>query len=1004
MCIQTRIQKILAEKETLDAQIVRLEKLESATAPVKNLLAELLADYAKEAPEDLAAIWEEVLAIGQRHGLSVQPLVADELRQWEATQAENERLKQEAEKWSAAAAISELAVKDLRSQLAQIQPDRDEQMRLNLIFKLSNGNYDKSVLSESDTEEVVDYLVNHQADSKSEVWPKGEVATQLENLYQEALVKNTEAAVSESIPALTLWQPWATLIQQEVKRIETRSWATNYRGPIAIHAAKKSVYTGIIELLDLLQGDEEPPMGAVVAIANLIDCVEMTPEFIAEQTQVELKCGDWKPGRFAWILEIIRPVVPPIPASGGQKLWNWSGTSIAAELEYLEKLKAALEPEEATNSIDSILKAKGFFQPDDLEHYDSDDKHETYRGWDIYCGIPNGGVVAIGLYNSEYNQPWDSSTEYIQDIDPTFPESLGDFDKIITWTRELIDQVENLEVPGQLSLGFPEPTSEQTELQKLLANNSNFTFEELGVSIVIESVIAPADDTVDFESEEVRITATNATGKTLEYYVDGKTFVFHYPVDLLEQAALGYAQHFLRDLEKKAGIKEKIAQWKTDDAQPIAEESNTEPAKLETESSTQESKFKVGDRLNNKGEFATISVISKGDIYLVRDSGGSVCLPANELENFGWQPARTDSAEIEPVGIGALYLDPNVAFEAMGYDVRVYPQYAGENNLTGATFRFLNTEGRLVFDQSLVATELGDRDYKTCAGDLIQNYHDKEAARLEKLANPCKKPEDDFIELVKFALNPDVGYLKRKDNGEVLANYIAFANRDLMGKKTATFAKVRAKKWVEFLHSSFESCGWVVSEPRAVKRMQNQPGIRQFSYEVKITGASFGQIQKLAEENFSLLPNEEVAPIIPSVSPVQTAPQVYRVKVNSYELASGTEAEMRSRFEEELKILGGSQMSVSLLTGSEVIESYRVADFNFVQVEDFDSDNPEYDVTHLPLQKSFKVYKKLQEPGYPTNLSGWTNTAFPYTPGFTRRESAAADAVRRSLKAQNSAE
>lgn len=38
--------------------------------------------------------------------------------------------------------------------------------------------------------------------------------------------------------AITLTQPWATLVAIGAKRIETRSWATRYRGPLAIHAAK----------------------------------------------------------------------------------------------------------------------------------------------------------------------------------------------------------------------------------------------------------------------------------------------------------------------------------------------------------------------------------------------------------------------------------------------------------------------------------------------------------------------------------------------------------------------------------------------------------------------------------------------------------------------------------------------------------------------------------------------------------------------------------------------
>src|SRR6202030_2406661 len=39
--------------------------------------------------------------------------------------------------------------------------------------------------------------------------------------------------------ALTLTQPWATLVAIGAKRIETRSWPTLYRGPLAIYAAKR---------------------------------------------------------------------------------------------------------------------------------------------------------------------------------------------------------------------------------------------------------------------------------------------------------------------------------------------------------------------------------------------------------------------------------------------------------------------------------------------------------------------------------------------------------------------------------------------------------------------------------------------------------------------------------------------------------------------------------------------------------------------------------------------
>ena len=45
--------------------------------------------------------------------------------------------------------------------------------------------------------------------------------------------------------AITVWQPWAQLLAEGKKHDETRSWRTNYRGEILIHAAK-SDHSGIL--------------------------------------------------------------------------------------------------------------------------------------------------------------------------------------------------------------------------------------------------------------------------------------------------------------------------------------------------------------------------------------------------------------------------------------------------------------------------------------------------------------------------------------------------------------------------------------------------------------------------------------------------------------------------------------------------------------------------------------------------------------------------------------
>lgn len=93
--------------------------------------------------------------------------------------------------------------------------------------------------------------------------------------------------------ALTLYQPWATLVALGVKTIETRSWATKYRGPLAIHAGARrpaggTIGTfGVIKAHDIAmneypgterclwseQGWHPLSLGAIVATCTLVDVV-----------------------------------------------------------------------------------------------------------------------------------------------------------------------------------------------------------------------------------------------------------------------------------------------------------------------------------------------------------------------------------------------------------------------------------------------------------------------------------------------------------------------------------------------------------------------------------------------------------------------------------------------------------------------------------------------------------------------------------------------------------
>lgn len=184
--------------------------------------------------------------------------------------------------------------------------------------------------------------------------------------------------------ALTIYQPWASLIALGAKTIETRSWRTSYRGPLAIHAGTTLALLGDapdawrafpLEVYTSTRSADAPrrfppdvqsvdplPRGAVVATATLVDCVPINPSaaqigegadgllvlsdrgeggwwpfgahlrgdertygpahhYVAGPS--EQPYGDFAPGRWAWLLANVQPLTRPVPAKGRQGLWEW---------------------------------------------------------------------------------------------------------------------------------------------------------------------------------------------------------------------------------------------------------------------------------------------------------------------------------------------------------------------------------------------------------------------------------------------------------------------------------------------------------------------------------------------------------------------------------------------------------------------------------------------------------------------------------------------------------
>lgn len=135
--------------------------------------------------------------------------------------------------------------------------------------------------------------------------------------------------------AISLWQPWASAIALGAKRIETRHWATMHRGPLLIHAAKlrkrenfefvENDFRHIFKPLFFEEVINCVPYGALVAVADLVDCVEVDlipPRHFDGDRKIERAFGNYARGRFGWILENVRALPEPIPFKGRQGLFN----------------------------------------------------------------------------------------------------------------------------------------------------------------------------------------------------------------------------------------------------------------------------------------------------------------------------------------------------------------------------------------------------------------------------------------------------------------------------------------------------------------------------------------------------------------------------------------------------------------------------------------------------------------------------------------------------------
>lgn len=131
--------------------------------------------------------------------------------------------------------------------------------------------------------------------------------------------------------AISLLQPWASLVIMGVKTIETRSWNTKYRGKILIHASlgkTGSIFASSGWFKKYIPHFKELPFGAIIGSVNVVDVIliedlGMKDDLINKLTKEEKAFGDYTSGRYAWLLSDPKPLKVPVKARGMLSIWEY---------------------------------------------------------------------------------------------------------------------------------------------------------------------------------------------------------------------------------------------------------------------------------------------------------------------------------------------------------------------------------------------------------------------------------------------------------------------------------------------------------------------------------------------------------------------------------------------------------------------------------------------------------------------------------------------------------
>lgn len=121
---------------------------------------------------------------------------------------------------------------------------------------------------------------------------------------------------------LTIKEPWASLIVNNYKKYEFRSWKTNYRGKILIHTSSTIEKSALSRFEHLNLNYQK---GAIIGEAEITACILVDEKFndFLLKTNNFIYGNNSKIGLYAWKLENVKIYTKPVLTKGKLGLWNY---------------------------------------------------------------------------------------------------------------------------------------------------------------------------------------------------------------------------------------------------------------------------------------------------------------------------------------------------------------------------------------------------------------------------------------------------------------------------------------------------------------------------------------------------------------------------------------------------------------------------------------------------------------------------------------------------------